>query len=94
MLQAGRLQVEVPVRSLNLFSLPNPSSHNLSLEFTHPLTEMSAGIILGSRTRPALNGDNLSVICELFVKVLWDPQHLSTLQASTACNRDRITFFF
>jgi hypothetical protein len=38
MLQAGRLQVRAPMRSLNL---PNLSSREVTLEFTQPLTEMS-----------------------------------------------------
>jgi hypothetical protein len=25
---------------------------------------------------------------------MWDPQHRTTLQASTVCYRDRFTFFF
>jgi hypothetical protein len=40
MLQAGRSQVLVPMKALNVFKLPNPSSHTMPLEFTRHLTEM------------------------------------------------------
>jgi hypothetical protein len=50
MLQAGRLQVRVPLRSFNFFNLPNPSSCTMALGFTQPLTEMSTGkSFLGGR---------------------------------------------
>jgi hypothetical protein len=42
MLQAGRSRVLVPIRTLNVFNLPNPSGRTRALEFTQPLTEMSA----------------------------------------------------
>jgi hypothetical protein len=41
MLQAGRSQVEVPMRSLNFFSIPNSSSRTTALGLTQPLTEMN-----------------------------------------------------
>jgi hypothetical protein len=41
MLQDRRLRVRVPIRSLNFFNLPNPSSRNMALGLTQPLTEMS-----------------------------------------------------
>jgi hypothetical protein len=41
MLQARRSWVGVLIRSLDLFSLPNPSSRTMALGFTQPLTEIS-----------------------------------------------------
>jgi hypothetical protein len=41
MLKAGRSRVRVPIRSLNFFSLPNPSSRATALRFTQPLKEIS-----------------------------------------------------
>jgi hypothetical protein len=40
MLQAGRSQVQVPMRWI-FFNWPNPSSHTMALGSTQPLTEMS-----------------------------------------------------
>jgi hypothetical protein len=42
MLQAGRSRVQVPMKSLDIFNCPNPSSRT-----TQPLTEMSTRNILG-----------------------------------------------
>jgi hypothetical protein len=41
MLRAGRSRVRVPMRSLNFFNWPNPSSRTMALGSTQPLTEMS-----------------------------------------------------
>jgi hypothetical protein len=35
-----------------------------------------------------LEADNLTAICELIVKTMWDPQRLTTLQASMAHYRE------
>jgi hypothetical protein len=56
MLQTGRSQVRFPIRSLNFFSLPNPSSRTMALGPTQPLTEMSTrnlpeGVKSGRRLR-------------------------------------------
>jgi hypothetical protein len=47
MLEAGRSQVRVPMRPLDFFNLPNPSSRTMALASTQPLTEMSIMIFLG-----------------------------------------------
>jgi hypothetical protein len=39
MLQAGRSRVPVPMRWIFFFNLPNPSSRNMALESTQPLTD-------------------------------------------------------
>jgi hypothetical protein len=41
MLQAGRSQVRVPMKLLNFFNLPKPSSSIMALGATPRLTEMS-----------------------------------------------------
>jgi hypothetical protein len=46
MLQAGRSRVRFPMRSLDLFNLPNPSSRTMALGSTQPLTEMSTRNLL------------------------------------------------
>jgi hypothetical protein len=39
MLQAGRSRVQFPMRSLNFFNLPTPSSRTMTLGSTQPLTK-------------------------------------------------------
>jgi hypothetical protein len=41
MIQAGRSQVRVPMRSLNFFNLPNPSSRTMTLGSIQRLIEVS-----------------------------------------------------
>jgi hypothetical protein len=41
MLQAGRSRVPFPMRSLDFFNLPNPSSRTVALGSTQPVTKMS-----------------------------------------------------
>jgi flagellar motor switch protein FliM len=85
MLQARRWRVQFPMRSLNVFNLPHPSSLNMALGSTQPLTEQVLGIFLGGKGRPARKADNLTTICEPIVQKIWEPQRLTTLWASRAC---------
>jgi hypothetical protein len=64
MLQAGRSQVQILMRSLDFFSLPNPSSRTMALGSTQPLTEMSTRNIPLGKGRPAHTADDLTAICE------------------------------
>jgi hypothetical protein len=64
----------------------------MALGSTQPLTEMITRYIPGGKGRPARKTDNLTAICEPIVKIMWEPQHLTTLWASTACYRDTFTF--
>jgi acetyl esterase/lipase len=64
MLQSGRLQVQVPMRSLEIFNLPSSSSRIMALGSIQPLTEMSTRNLPGARGRPARKADNLTAICE------------------------------
>jgi hypothetical protein len=41
MLQTGKPRIRVLIRSLNFFSLSNPSKRTMALGLTQPLTEMS-----------------------------------------------------
>jgi hypothetical protein len=50
-----------------LFNLPNPSSSNIELGSTQPLTKMSTRNIPGGKGRPAHKPDNLTAICEPIV---------------------------
>jgi hypothetical protein len=46
MLQAGRSRDRIPMRSLDFFNVPNPSSHTMALRSTQPVTETSTRNIL------------------------------------------------
>jgi hypothetical protein len=83
-----------PMRSLVIFSLPNSSSHILSLGSTLPVTEMSTRNLPGGKGRPALKADNLTTICEPIVWKMWEPRRLTTLWVPTACYMDSFTFSF
>jgi hypothetical protein len=73
MLQAGRSRVRLPMRSLDFFNLPNPSSRTVVLGLTQPLIKMSNRNLLGGKQRPArkvttsqpsigrLSGENVGV---------------------------------
>jgi hypothetical protein len=63
MLQSGRSRVRVPMRSMDIFNLPNPSSRTMALGSTQPLTEMSTRNISAGKGRPARKADNLTAIC-------------------------------
>jgi hypothetical protein len=67
MLQAGRSRDRFPLRLLDFFNLPNPSSRTMSLGSTQPVIEMSARNLPGGKGRPARKVDNLTVICEPIV---------------------------
>jgi hypothetical protein len=74
MLQAVRPRVRFPMRSLDFFNRPNPSSPSMVLAPTQPLTEMSARNLPRGKGRPARKADKL----KLFVSRL--------LEASTSHN--------
>jgi hypothetical protein len=46
-------------------------------------------LFLGSTARSVHKADNLTAVCEPTVYTVWDPQHLTALQASTACYRGK-----
>jgi hypothetical protein len=92
-LQAGRSWVRIPMMSLNFFNLPNPSSHNMALGSTHPLTEMSTRKIPGCKRQRACKADNLTTICEPIVQKIWKPWPITPLWAFTACYRNSFAIF-
>jgi hypothetical protein len=61
---------------------------------TQPLREMSTRNLPGSKGRPTRKVDNLTAICKLIVKQMWELRRLKTLWASTACCGDGFTFYF
>jgi hypothetical protein len=69
MLQAGRLRVRVPMRSIDFSIDLVPSSRTMTLRWTQPLTEMSARNFggEGGGKRPAHKADNVTAICEPIV---------------------------
>jgi hypothetical protein len=68
----------------------------VGLEWTQPLTEMNtSNMFLGVKGgRHARKADNLTAIYEAIVWKMWEPQHLTTQWASTACYRDTFTLLF
>jgi hypothetical protein len=50
-------------------------------------------MFLESKVRPVRRADNLVTICEPIVYTTWDPQHLTTLQTSTACYGEGFTLW-
>jgi hypothetical protein len=64
MQQAGSSRVRFPMRPLDFFNLPNPSSRTTVLESTQPLTEMSTrnlrGVKGGRRVRLTTSPPSLS----------------------------------
>jgi hypothetical protein len=87
-LQAGRSRVRFPMRSLNFFNWPNPSSRTMALGSTQPLTEMSTKNLPGSKGWPEHKADNLTAICKPTVYKMWEPRRFTTLRAFTACYKD------
>jgi hypothetical protein len=79
MLQAERSRGQVPMRSLNFFNLPNPSSRNMALGFTQPLTETSTRRYFGGEARQERNADNLTAIFKPSVYTVRVLQCLITL---------------
>jgi hypothetical protein len=78
-LQAGRSRVRFPMRPLDFFNLPNPSSCTVALGSTQPLIEMSIrnlpeGVNSGRSIR-------LTAICWPIDQKMWDPRCLTTLWA-------------
>jgi hypothetical protein len=57
----------IPDNIIGFFNGPNSSSRIVAVESTQPLTEMSTGIFLGGKERPARKADNLTAICEPIV---------------------------
>jgi hypothetical protein len=56
--------VPFPMRSLDFFNWPNPSSRTMALGSTQPPTEMSIRNLPGGKERPARKAENLTAICE------------------------------
>jgi hypothetical protein len=63
MLQVGRSLVQVPDK-VDLFNLPNSSSHTMTLGSTQPLTELNTRNLSGGNKRSAHRADLLAAICE------------------------------
>jgi hypothetical protein len=46
------------------FNFPNPSSHNMALGFTQPLTEISTRNLPVAKALSARKADNLTAFCD------------------------------
>jgi hypothetical protein len=67
----------------------------MALGLTPYPTEMSSRNLPGSKEVIACYGNTLTALCKLNVYNMWEPLHIRTLQASTACywDWDRFTFY-
>jgi hypothetical protein len=63
----------------------------MAVGLTQPLTEMSTRNLPVDRERLAPVADNLTAILEHTVNKIWEPQRLTTLQASADTYRDGFT---
>jgi hypothetical protein len=59
MLQPRRSWGQFPIRSLDFFNLPNPSSRTIALGSTQPLTEISTRNLPGLCIMKGLKNDNI-----------------------------------
>jgi hypothetical protein len=66
MLKAGRWRVRVPIRSLDFFNLPDPSSRTMALGSTQSLTEMNTRNLPMGKRQPERKAD-LTAICKPIV---------------------------
>jgi hypothetical protein len=67
MLQTGRSRGSIPDEVTGIFNWPNPSSGNMALGSTQPLTEMCTRNLPGGKEQPARKTVNLVAICEPIV---------------------------
>jgi hypothetical protein len=81
-----KVTASFPDEVTGFFNWPIPSSRNMTLELTQPLTKWVAGIFLGIKGGwPAREAENLTAICEPVVQKMWKPRRLTTLWVSTVC---------
>jgi hypothetical protein len=67
MLQAGSRGFDPRWGHGIFFGWPNPSTRNMAVGSTQPLTEMSTRNLPRGKGRPAPKADNLTAICEPIV---------------------------
>jgi hypothetical protein len=95
---AEKSRVRYQMRYLNFINLPNPSGLTRRWDLTNLqeklMSETEIKKHLWSRTRPVHDAYNLTAICEPIVCTMWDPQHLTTVQAFMACYGNSFTFYF
>jgi hypothetical protein len=53
----------IPDEVIGFFDSPNPSSRDMAVGSTQPLTEMSTGNLPGGKGWPALKADKRTAIC-------------------------------
>jgi hypothetical protein len=51
---------------------------------------MKIDFVAPKSSRPVRKSDNLTTICEPIFWKMWEPRHLTTLWASTACYKDSL----
>jgi hypothetical protein len=76
---------------VDFFNLPNPSSLNMALRFTQPLTEMSTRNPPGGNGQPAREAGNLTAICEPTVLNISQPLgpdlHSPSMMMNSSCQK-------
>jgi hypothetical protein len=86
MLKDERSRVLVKVN--RFFDWHDPSSHAMVLGSTQTLTDMNTRNLPGGKGRPTRNADNLTFICQLIVKKIWEPLRVTTLSLSAVSYKD------
>jgi hypothetical protein len=64
----------------------------MALGSAQPLTEISTRNLPGVKGWSEREADNLTATCEPVFWKMWEPRHLTTLRAFTACYRDSFTY--
>jgi hypothetical protein len=96
--RAGSLQVSSPHEVMEFYELtlgaPAPGVHSASNRNYYQKQKLKKKRFLRSRRRPVKVSDKLDSICEPIVYTMWDPQHLTSLQASTVCYKRLSGYWF
>jgi hypothetical protein len=66
----------------------------VALGSTQSLREISTRNLPGLKGRPENKPGNFTAICEPIFYKIWEPRHLTTLWAFTACYRDNFIFLY
>jgi hypothetical protein len=82
------------MRPLNIFNLHVPSTPNMALGFTQPLTEMSTKNLPEDRERPTRKDDNLTATCDPTDFIIWDHQCLKSYRPPRSVTGIALLLFY